>query len=254
LFVIPQQPGPQRQVFVARVEKRRDLLFFHSCTFPHPLSGAVYTIRMALTLYVATTNAGKLRDFATAAETHNIILCSVPDLLSLPPVEETADTFEGNARLKAEAYSLSLPDAYVLADDSGIEVDALNGAPGVRSARYAADAGMTDSPDANDNTDVWNNILLLTNLKSVPAFERIARYRCVLALAKNGHTLLTANGTLEGVILESPRGTGGFGYDPLLYLPEQGLTMAEIDGDLRHQLSHRGRAFRALLPELDRLS
>jgi XTP/dITP diphosphohydrolase len=209
---------------------------------------------MALTLYVATTNAGKLRDFATAAEKHNIIITPVPNLKGLPPVEETATTFEGNARLKAEAYSLTLPGEFVLADDSGIEVGALDGAPGVRSARYAADAGMTDSPDANDNTDVWNNILLLTNLKSVPAGERIARYRCVLAVAKNGKTLLTADGALEGVLLESPRGTGGFGYDPLLYLPELGLTMAEIEGNLRHQLSHRGRAFRALLPELDKLA
>jgi XTP/dITP diphosphohydrolase len=135
----------------------------------------------------------------------------------------------------------------VLADDSGLEVDALGGAPGVRSARFAADAGVTDSPDANDNTDVWNNLVLLQRLAGVPQEQRTARYHCVLVAARDGVALHTAEGAVEGLILEAPRGTGGFGYDPLFYLPELGLTMAEIDLETKHTLSHRGRAIAALL-------
>jgi XTP/dITP diphosphohydrolase len=138
----------------------------------------------------------------------------------------------------------------VLADDSGLEVDILNGAPGVRSARFAADSGLTDSPDANDNTDVWNNMVLLQRLAGVPPALRAARYRCVLVAARDGAPLHSAEGTVEGVILEAPRGTGGFGYDPLFYLPALELTMAELNLETKNPLSHRGRAFAALLPLL----
>jgi XTP/dITP diphosphohydrolase len=137
-----------------------------------------------------------------------------------------------------------------MADDSGLEVDALSGAPGIRSARYAADAGLLDSPDANDNTDVWNNMVLLQRLASVPVDRRTARYRCVLVAARDGDALHTAQGTVEGLILEAPRGTGGFGYDPLFYLPALDCTMAELDLETKLSLSHRGRAFAALLPML----
>ena len=135
-----------------------------------------------------------------------------------------------------------------MADDSGLEVDALDGAPGVRSARFAADSGLVDSPDANDNTDVWNNMVLLQRLAGVPGARRTARYRCVLVAARDGVALHTAEGSVEGVILEAPRGTGGFGYDPLFYLPELDRTMAEIDLETKLSLSHRGRAIEALLP------
>jgi XTP/dITP diphosphohydrolase len=138
----------------------------------------------------------------------------------------------------------------VLADDSGLEVDALDGAPGVRSARFAADSGLVDSPDANDNTDVWNNMILLQRLGAVPAGERTARYRCVLVAARDGVALHTAEGTVEGLILDAPRGTGGFGYDPLFYLPGLGRTMAELELETKHTLSHRGRAIAALLAQL----
>ena len=121
--------------------------------------------------------------------------------------------------LKAVYYSRFAPGELVLADDSGLEVDALNGAPGVRSARFAADAGLVDSPDANDNTDVWNNMVLLQRLAGVPPPQRTARYRCVLVAARDGQLVHTAEGAVEGLILEAPRGTGGFGYDPLFYLP-----------------------------------
>ena len=208
---------------------------------------------MSKTLYVASTNPGKLRDFAAASAVHDLAIAPVPGLDQIPAAPEDEMTFEGNARAKAIYYSRYLPGEIVLADDSGLEVDALNGAPGVRSARYAADAGMTDSPDANDNSDVWNNMLLLTNMASVPEGERNGRYRCVLAAAQNGECLLTASGSVEGEILTAPRGTGGFGYDPLFYLPELGLSMAEIDLETKHALSHRGRAFRALLTELVKL-
>jgi len=107
-----------------------------------------------------------------------------------------------------------------------------------------------DSPDANDNTDVWNNLLLLRKLAGAPEGMRAARYRCVLAAARHGVVQHTTEGTVGGQILDAPRGTGGFGYDPLFYLPELGLTMAEVDLETKHTLSHRGRAMQSLAPLL----
>ncbi len=205
---------------------------------------------MPLRLYVATTSQGKLRDFRTAAETHAVSIDPLPDLASIEPPEENGETFAENATLKAVYYSQFLPNQLVLADDSGLEVDALSGAPGVRSARFAADVGMVDSPDANDNTDVWNNIVLLQRLDAVPPPRRTARYRCVLVAARNGKPTNSADGTAEGMILNAPRGTGGFGYDPLFYLPQLDRTMAEIDLQTKLAISHRGRAFAALLAQL----
>jgi XTP/dITP diphosphohydrolase len=205
---------------------------------------------MPLRIYAATTNQGKLRDFRAAAQAHSIVIDPLPALAAIPAPEENGLTFAANAALKAIYYSRFAPGDLVLADDSGLEVDALDGAPGVRSARFAADSGLTDSPDANDNTDVWNNMVLLQRLAAVPAPLRTARYRCVLAIAANGQPVHTAAGVVEGVILDAPRGTGGFGYDPLFHLPALGLTMAELDLDTKHTLSHRGRAIAALLPLL----
>jgi XTP/dITP diphosphohydrolase len=205
---------------------------------------------MPLRLFAATTSAGKLRDFRTAARTHEIEIAPLPGLATIEPPEETGVTFTDNATLKAIYYSRFAPGELVIADDSGLEVDALNGAPGVRSARFAADNGLVDSPDANDNTDVWNNMLLLQHMANVPISLRNGRYRCVLVAARDGKTLHTAEGTVEGVILDAPRGTGGFGYDPLFFLPELDQTMAEIDLETKLALSHRGRALRALLAAL----
>jgi len=205
---------------------------------------------MALRLFVATTSQGKLRDFRTAALAHGVSLDPLPALATVPAPEENGDTFADNATLKAVFYSQLAPGELVLADDSGLEVDALEGAPGVRSARFAADSGLVDSPDANDNTDVWNNMILLQRLAAVPLSQRAARYRCVLVAARDGLPLYTAEGSVEGVILEAPRGTGGFGYDPLFYLPELDRTMAEIDLETKLSLSHRGRAIAALLRRL----
>ena len=199
-------------------------------------------------LYAATTSQGKLRDFNTAAQSFGVEIEPLTILATIPAPEETGTTFAENAILKAIYYSRFAPAEIVLADDSGLEVDALNGAPGVRSARFAADTGLTDSPDAPlDNTDVWNNIVLLQKLNGTPAEKRTARYRCVLAAACNGEILHTADGSVEGTILEAPRGTSGFGYDPLFYLPALEKTMAEIDIETKLKLSHRGKALQALL-------
>jgi XTP/dITP diphosphohydrolase len=207
---------------------------------------------MGLRLYAATTSLGKLRDFRTAAQAYSIAIDPLPGLTSIPAPEENGASFADNATLKAVYYSRFAPGEMVLADDSGLEVDALYGAPGVRSARFAADSGMVDSPDANDNTDVWNNILLLQRLEDVPQERRTARYRCVLVAARDGQVLHTAEGTVEGVILDAPRGAGGFGYDPLFYLPALERTLAEVDLETKLSLSHRGRAIAALLPILSR--
>ena len=205
---------------------------------------------MGSCLFVATTSAGKLRDFRAAAQAHDLAIEPLPNLQEIPAPEEDGATFEANATRKATYYSRFARGALVIADDSGLEVDALNGAPGVRSARFAADQGMVDSPDANDNTDVWNNIVLLEKLAGVPHARRTARYRCVLAVARDGMLLHTAEGAVEGIVLDAPRGTSGFGYDPLFYLPELDRTMAEIDLLTKLSLSHRGRALNALLPML----
>ena len=205
---------------------------------------------MALRLYVATSSQGKLRDFRTAAQAYSIVIDPLPILKTIPAPEEDGATFQANAALKAVFYSNFAPGELVLADDSGLEVDALLGAPGVRSARFAADAGLVDLPGADDNTDVWNNIMLLQKLAAVPAARRTAHYRCVLVVARDGVVLHTAEGAVSGLILEAPRGTGGFGYDPLFYLPQLDLTMAELDLETKLSLSHRGRAIAALLPML----
>ena len=205
---------------------------------------------MAFRLFVATTSQGKLADFREAAEEYQLAIDPVPGLRTIPAPREDGPTFEANAITKAIYYSGFAPNELVIADDSGLEVDALGGAPGVRSARFAADTGLTDSPDANDNTDVWNNIVLLQKLDGIPMERRTARYRCVLAAARDGEVLLTAEGSVEGLILEAPHGTGGFGYDPLFYLPELNKTMAEIDLETKLSLSHRGRAIAALLSTL----
>ena len=175
---------------------------------------------MALRLYAATTSQGKLRDFRTAAQAWSVEIEPLPELETIVAPEENGATFAANAELKALYYSRFAPGEMVVADDSGLEVDALDGAPGVRSARFAADAGLVDSPDANDNTDVWNNMLLLQRMAAVPAARAPrATTACWPARARESWCT-TAEGAVEGIILDAPRGTGGFGYDPLFYLPE----------------------------------
>jgi endonuclease III related protein len=205
--------------------------------------------RRMITFYAATSNPGKLRDFAAAAKEENgLAILPLPNLETIAPPAEQEASFAGNASAKAAYYSRFLPGEVVIADDSGLEVEALGGEPGVRSARYAADAGFVGYPAAS--TDERNNLYLLTRLKDAPASQRSARYRCVLAAAREGECLLTAEGSVEGEILAGLRGTGGFGYDPLFYLPQLGKTMAEIDLPTKHRLSHRGQAMRNLVTSM----
>jgi XTP/dITP diphosphohydrolase len=200
-----------------------------------------------MTLYIATSNPGKLRDFA-AVSTSGISIESLPNLANIAPPHEDQPTFEGNARLKAVYYSQHLPDQIVLADDSGLEVDALHGAPGVRSARFADDHNF--HPPQHHSVDERNNLYLLSLLTDIPLTQRSGRYHCVLAAARNGHILAIGHGAVEGEILTEPRGTNGFGYDPLFYLPTHQKTMAELDITTKLSFSHRGRAFVSLLKSL----
>jgi XTP/dITP diphosphohydrolase len=204
-------------------------------------------------ILIATSNSGKLRDFSGAAARHGVEISGVPNFSSLPPVVEDGDTFETNARKKAEGYSRYVPGEIVVADDSGLEVDALNGAPGVHSARYAAPELLGAEPhEANTNTDdEANNARVLRELKNVPAQKRTARFVCVLAAAREGKTLATFRGTAEGIILEMPRGTNGFGYDPLFYFLQIQKTFAELTAEEKSRYSHRGAAFRHFLEWYD---
>jgi XTP/dITP diphosphohydrolase len=169
-------------------------------------------------------------------------------LSDIPAPAENEMTFEGNARAKAAYYSGFAPGELVVADASGLEVDALSGEPGVRSARYAADAEFEAESVAS--TDKRNNLFLLKRLSGISSESRTARYRCVLAAARDGVCLYTGEGSVEGEILSEPRGDGGFGYDPLFYLPELKKTMAEINLAAKHGISHRGRALRDLLSKM----
>lgn len=184
-------------------------------------------------LYCATGNAGKLREFRLAAA-GNVELEPLPGFSAMPPCEETGHTFEENAAGKAVYYG-RYTDGLLFAEDSGLEVDALHGAPGIYSARYSGPAA----------TDAGNNALLLENLRG--AAVRSARYKCVIALCDSGRLLRTFRGEVEGRILEQPQGTGGFGYDPLFYHPPSGCTFAQVSADRKFEVSHRGKAFREML-------
>lgn len=193
---------------------------------------------------IATSNPGKLRDFAGAAAAHGVEIVSLPNFSSLPTVVEDGPTFEANARKKAEQYSQYAPGEIVLADDSGLEVDALGGAPGVHSARYAADAPHLAG---NNTDDQANNARLIRELRNIPPEKRTGRFVCVIAVARDGQTLAAFQGTAEGIILDAPRGSNGFGYDPLFYFPRIQKTFAELTAEEKAQYSHRGAAFRELL-------
>jgi len=191
---------------------------------------------------LATRNPGKLREYESLLEGLPFRWHLLTDIGLDMEVEETGETFEENARLKALAYSRA-SDLPTLADDSGLAVVALGGAPGVRSARYAG-------PGASDE-DRYR--LLLRNLEGVPDGKRAARFVCVAAFALPNGSLATAEGTVEGRILHGPRGDGGFGYDPVFYVNEMGCTMAELVTADKNRVSHRGRALVALRPEIVRL-
>lgn len=191
-------------------------------------------------LYCATTNPGKLREFRLAVErlgAGRFDIEVVPGLEDIPPCPERGDTFEENAAAKALYYSTHAPGP-VFVDDSGLAVDALNGAPGVLSARFAG-------PNA---TDEENNRLLLDKMRGVT--DRSARFVCVVALAERGRLLGTFRGTVEGVLGDEPRGSNGFGYDPLFYHPPFGCTLAEAKPEQKLAVSHRGKAVAKMLDHL----
>jgi XTP/dITP diphosphohydrolase len=190
-------------------------------------------------IFVATSSKGKLDDFAAAAALNGVEVVALPEFDKLPEVVEDAATFEANACKKAVAYSLHSPGALVIADDSGLEVDALNGAPGVRSARYAA------PDDHSKASDSANNDKLLYELSGNR--ERSARFVCVIAAARDGEVLATFRGDAQGEILQMPLGRKGFGYDPLFYSPAANKTFAEMTREEKAAHSHRGAAFKKFL-------
>jgi XTP/dITP diphosphohydrolase len=195
-------------------------------------------------ILIATTNAGKLRDFAGIASPQGIEIESLPNFASIPTAVEDGLTFEANARKKAEYYSSYAAGEIVLADDSGLEVETLGGAPGVHSARYAADQPHLVG---NNTDDQANNARLIRELRKIPAEKRTARFVCVIAAARDGQTLNVFRGQAEGVLLGSPRGSNGFGYDPLFYFPSIQKTFAELTPEEKANYSHRGAAFRQFL-------
>lgn len=185
-------------------------------------------------VHCATGNKGKLREFHLAGELLGIDVEALPDLKSIAAPEETGATFEDNAKLKAEYYSRYAP-GLLFADDSGLEVDALGGAPGVYSARYAGEGAGDEA----------NNQLLLKNLEG--RTDRSGRFVCVIAIARAGETLATFRGEVEGEILHAPKGSGGFGYDPLFWYKEFGCSLAEVPEEKKFAVSHRGKALRMML-------
>lgn len=199
-----------------------------------------------LRIYLATSNPGKVRDFQGAAANSGIEVQVLPGFQALPLAIEDGATFEDNARIKAEHYSRLVPGTLVVADDSGLSLDALNGAPGVYSARYAAMVnGGTESHFNSD--DEQNNQVLIGQLEKLLPEKRGGRFVCVIAVAKDGATLNTFYGETRGELLTAPRGCNGFGYDPLFYFPQLGKTFAEIPSQEKALYSHRGKAFRKFL-------
>lgn len=194
-------------------------------------------------LHCATSNAGKLREFRLAGERFAAGAVQVEPLAqlrSLEPPEETGDTFEANAIEKARYYGAHTP-GWLFVDDSGLEVDALGGAPGVLSARYAGASA----------TDEDNNALVLERLRGVA--DRAARFVCVIALARGGEVVKTFRGEVRGQLIDAPRGPNGFGYDPLFYYPPFGCTFGEADTGAKMGVSHRARALEQMFRYLQEL-
>ncbi|MHB1043609.1 MAG: XTP/dITP diphosphatase [Eubacteriales bacterium] len=187
-------------------------------------------------LVLATSNRGKVKELSGILDPLGIEVVSLEDYPGFGEIEENGATFEENAVLKAGEAAKRTGEV-ALADDSGLEVDYLNGQPGVHSARFAGE----------EKSDRANNQKLLALLGGLPAERRTARFRCVIAVAFPGGPAHTTEGTCEGIILDEPRGTGGFGYDPLFYVPEYGQTFAELELPLKNKISHRGRALAGAL-------
>lgn len=197
---------------------------------------------MTKTLLVASHNRGKVEELAELLAGLDVQLLGLDDVGIADDVEETGNTFRENAILKAEGYAQQ-SGLLTLADDSGLEVDGLQGAPGVHTARFGGE-GLTPSERYE---------LLLQRLDGVPWQERNARFRCVVALATPQGLIGTEEGKVEGYIAFEPAGEGGFGYDPVFFVAERGLTMAQLPAAVKNTISHRGRAVAAIRPLLERL-
>jgi len=193
-------------------------------------------------ILVATTNPGKFREIVAIFRHLPAQLLGLDQLDQPPPVVEDGATFAANAAKKALHYA-AWSKLWTLAEDSGLEVDALHHAPGVYSARYAGP----------DSTDAENNAKLVAALAGVPDHQRSARFRCAAVLAAPDGILAHAEGTIAGRIIDQPRGPNGFGYDPHFLVPELGCTTAELSPQDKNRLSHRGQALRTLLPQIQRL-
>lgn len=187
-----------------------------------------------LEIVLATRNLGKIRELLALLADLPVRVLTLDDYREIPPLPETGETFEANASSKALVVA-RLTGRVALADDSGLEVDALGGAPGVHSATFLG-------PDA---TDADRNAWVLERLRSVAEDARTARFRAVVAVATPDGAVRTFEGICEGRIAHAPRGTGGFGYDPIVYLPALGRTMGELPPEAKNRLSHRGRALEA---------
>jgi len=200
-------------------------------------------VRAHAKLFLASSNAGKLaeyRELARASAPSVVIdLALLPDFDGLPAFEENAPTFAENAAGKALHYSRH-GDGLVFADDSGLVVPALGGAPGVQSARYAG-------PQATNSQRIEK---LLSEMRDKTGSERAACFLCAIALAERGRAMAIVTDRVDGEILEAPRGSGGFGYDPVFYFPALEKTFAELPAEEKNQRSHRGKAFRRLLAAL----
>jgi XTP/dITP diphosphohydrolase len=190
---------------------------------------------------IATKNPGKAREFEHTFAPRGIAVKTLLDYPEIEDVEETGSSFEENAALKAESVSQQLTKT-VIGDDSGLIVDALDGRPGIYSARYAGEEPKSDQKNLEK---------VLLELQGVPKDERTARFYCALAVAVPGKETITVSGICEGRILEEQRGTNGFGYDPVFYLPEKGCTMAELSSDEKNKISHRANALIKLEGILD---
>lgn len=191
---------------------------------------------------IATKNRGKASEFASLFANYPVELMTLLDIDGAPDIEENGTTFEENAIIKAEGIRKFI-DAIVIADDSGLMVDILDGMPGIYSARYA---GEEKSDDANIDK-------LLKELEGVPLEKRTARFFCALAIAIPEQKTITVSGTCEGIILDEKRGNNGFGYDPIFYVPELGRTMAELTQEEKNKISHRTNALKKLVPIIEKL-
>lgn len=193
-------------------------------------------------LIAATKNKGKLDEFAQLLVQLPCDIVSMAEVGIEDDIEENGSTFEENALIKAKSV-WKITGGTVMADDSGLEVDYLNGAPGVYSARYAGEGA----------TDEDRNRKLLDALAGVPADKRSGRFVCVIAVVFPNGSSLTVRGTCEGYIATEPAGSNGFGYDPLLYVPEIGLTIAQMEADFKNSISHRGNALRKMVEKLEQV-